>query len=325
MTLSAWLPCRRRALLAMLAAPAVARAAPWPDRPLRFVIPFPPGGNFDITGRLFCRWLAEELGQTVIAENRPGAATVVATSQVARSAPDGLTLLSGGLNVALNALLMRDLPYDAERDLVAVAQLTSVPYMLSMVPRLPITSVAELIAAAKAAPGRYSYASFGIGGAAHLAGEMLDRMAGISTLHVPFSGAAPAMIEVMAGRVSMAWTSIPPALPEIAAGKLRPIGIGSLERVPFLPEVPTLAETLPGFEVVSLNTIFVPSRTPAEIIARLNQAAQVVMRRPEMQQAMTAQGFLAAPPMNPAETAARFNATAARLATVIREAKLRLD
>ncbi len=316
---------QRRALLAGLAAPAMARASTWPDRPLRFVIPFPPGGNFDITGRLFCRYLAEELGQTVIAENRPGAATVVATAQVARSAPDGLTVLSGGLNVALNALLMRDLPYDAERDLVAVAQLTTVPYLLSVDPRLPIGSVAELIAAAKAAPGHFSYASFGIGGAAHLAGEMLDRMAGVTTLHVPFSGAAPAMIEVMAGRVSMAWTSLPPALPEIAAGKLRPIGIGSLERVAFLPEVPTVAETLPGFEVVSLNTLFVPRRTPEAVIQRLNQASQAVMRLPAMQQAMAAQGFLAAPPMDPAETAARFNATAGKLATVIREARLRLE
>ena len=314
----------RRALLAGLAVPNVARAA-WPERPLRFVIPFAPGGNFDIAGRLFCRYLQEELGQPVVAENRPGASTVVATSLVARSAPDGLTVLSGGLNLALNKYLMRDLPYDAARDLVAVAQLTTVPYMLSVDPRLPFATLAELVAAARAAPGRYSYASFGIGGAAHLAGEMLDLMAGISTLHVPFNGAAPAMLEVMAGRVSMAWTSIPPALPEIAAGKLRPLGIGSLERVRYLPEVPTMAESLPGFEVVSLNTLFLPSRTPAEIVQRLNAASLAVMRLPAMQQAMEAHGFLTAPPMNPAETAQRFTSTAEKLARVIREARIRVE
>lgn len=236
----------RRGLLAATAStaavPALGQEAPYPNRPVRLVVPFVPGGSVDILNRAFAQALSRELGQSVVVENRPGGTTTIGTAYVARSAPDGYTLLAGGDNVELNRYLMAQLPYDPDRDLLPVMQLADVPYLLIVNPAVPARTLGELIAHARANPGKLTYASFGIGGGGHLSGELLCHMAGIEALHVPYPGNPPALIDVVAGRVSMMFCTIPVAQGELQAGRVVPIAISSATRVKALPEVPTLSE-----------------------------------------------------------------------------------
>ena len=240
----------RRGALGLLAAaiPGMAEAA-YPDRPVRLVVPFTPGGSVDLMARAFGRALGDELAQPIVVENRPGATTSIGAAYVARAEADGYMLLSGGTNVGLNKLLIRSLPYDPDRDLVAVSLLTIVPYLLVLNPDLPARSLPELIAHARANPGKLTYASFGVGGAGHIAGEMFNGMTGADMVHIPYNGTAPGLADVMAGRVSLSFCTIPPALPLIQAGRLRPIALTGQQHLPALPGIPTLHEAgLPGFE-----------------------------------------------------------------------------
>lgn len=323
---------KRRAAIALLSAGAVAlhggRAmaeADYPSRPIRLVVPYVAGGSVDLMTRGVGHQLSKDLGQPVVVENRPGGTTVIGTQFVVRAAPDGYTLLAGGGNVELNRYLMPSLPYDPERDLTAVAHLNDVPYVLLVNARLPIASLAELIAHARERPSELTYASFGMGGAGHLSGELFNRMAGTDTLHVPYAGNPPALLDVAAGRVSMMFCTIPVAKPELAGGRVRALAVTSAARLQALPEVPTLSEAgLPGYESTSWTVLYVPRGTPDGIIGRLNTACVSAITSPEMVRLFESQGFVVAPARRPEEVAAMARAKAEKWAEVIRTAGIRL-
>ncbi len=322
-------PLSRRGLLAGSAAlasvPARAQEAPYPNRPVRLVVPFVPGGSVDILNRAFAQALGRELGQPVVVENRPGGTTTIGTAFVARSAADGYTLLAGGDNVELNRYLMAQLPYDPDRDLLPVMQLADVPYLLIVHPSVPARSLRALIALAKAEPGRLTYASFGIGGGGHLSGELLCHMAGIEALHVPYPGNPPALIDVAAGRVSMMFCTIPVAQGELQSGRVIPIAISSAKRVRALPEVPTLSEAgLAGYESTGQMILYAPRAVPEAVLRRLAEATPAAMAAPELVALLERQGFVLTPPQDLEATRTQIKAKAARMAEVIRAAGIRL-
>ncbi|MBX6374502.1 MAG: tripartite tricarboxylate transporter substrate binding protein [Acetobacteraceae bacterium] len=313
-------------LLPTLALTSGAAAQPqeaYPNRPIRLVVPYTPGGSVDLMARAFGRRWGEILKQAIVVENKPGATTIVGTTFVARAEPDGYTVLSGGTNVGLNRYLFRTLPYDAERDLTVVALLTIVPYLLVVNPSLPVRSVPELIDYAKARPGALTYASFGVGGAGHIAGEMFDRMAGVQTVHVPYNGTAPGLADVMAGRVSMSFATIPPSLPAVRDGRLRALALTGMERMAALPDIPTIHEAaLPGFECVSQNLIFAPAATPAERLRVMNETVQEALRDAALRRLLEEQGFVVARPMSSEESKRAYDTAVEKLAQVVREARI---
>ena len=297
----------------------------YPDRPVRLVVPFIAGGSVDILNRVFARALGQQLGQPVVVENRPGGTTSIGTAFVARAAPDGHTLLGGGDSVELNRYLMASLPYDPDRDLVPIQQLADVPYLLVLHPSVPVRTLAELIAHARANPRALSYASFGVGGGGHLAGELLCSMAGIEALHVPYPGNPPALLDVVAGRVSMMFCTIPVAQPELRSGHVRALAVSTAERVKALPAVPTVSEAgLPGYECAGTMVLYAPSGVAEPIQGRLLAATRTALAAPEVAQLLEEQGFVLAPPRDPAATRAHVREHAARLSEVIRSAGIRL-
>lgn len=303
---------------------AQAQAEGFPNRPIRLVVPYTPGGSVDLMARAFGTRLSQNTGQATVVENRPGASTMLATEYVARAAPDGYTVLSGGTQLALMSHLGTRTPYDAERDIVAVAVLTLVPYLLVVNPAIPVRNVRELIAYAKQRPGELNYASFGVGGAGHLAAEMFNMLAGIDTVHIPYNGTAPGLTDVMGGRVAMSFCTIPPAMPAIQAGRLRALGLTGRQHLAALPGVPTIEEAgVAGYECVSMNVMFAPSGVPADRLQRLNDAVTAALREPELRQLLEDQGFVPAEPMNPAQAKASFDASVTKLVDIIKRANIR--
>lgn len=297
----------------------------FPNRPIRLVVPYVAGGSVDLMTRGVGHQLSRELGHPVVVDNRPGATTVIGTQFVARAAPDGYTLLSGGSNVELNRYLMPSLPYDAERDLTAIAHLNDVPFVLLVNSGLPVASLSELVAYARARPGDVTYASFGIGGSGHLSGELFNSMSGVDTLHVPYAGNPPALLDVAARRISMMFCTIPVANPEIASGRVRALAVTSMERLKALPNVPTLSEAgLPGYESTSWTVIYARRGTPETIIERLNMAFVRAIGSPEMIQLFENQGFVVASPREPEAVATMVRAKARKWAQVIESAGIKL-
>lgn len=308
----------------LASAAAAQSGGAFPNRPIKLVVPYTPGGSVDLMARAFGVRFSQHTGQTTVVENRPGASTMLATQYVARADPDGYTVLSGGTQMALMSHMGTPTPYDAERDLTAVAVLTLIPYLLVVKTELPVRTVRELVDYAKARPGALTYASFGVGGAGHLAAEMFNAMAGTETLHIPYNGTAPGLNDVMAGRVDMSFCTIPPAIPAIQAGRLRAIALTGLQHLRALPGVPTISESgLAGYECVSMNVLFVPSATPADRVARLNQAAVASLRDPELRSLLEDQGFVPADPMDPAATKRSFDDSVAKLVAIIQRANIR--
>jgi len=255
----------------MLASPAVALAQQYPSRPVRLVVPFPPGGPTDIVGRTIAQQLQERWGQPVVVENRPGAGAIIGMDAVAKAAPDGYTLLLGSNSLALNKSLYSKLPFELERDFAPVILITRIPNVLVVHPSVPAITVAELIALAKAKPGQLNYASVGTGTGPHLFAELFIRQTGIQLVHIPYKGTAPAVSDLLAGQVQMLFDSLATALPNIRAGKLRALGVTSATRAPAARELPTLAEAgVSGYEATGWFAIAATGGTPADIIARLN-------------------------------------------------------
>lgn len=291
---------RRRVLVAslpgLLAAPAVlAQAAqgvaPWPDRPVRFLNPFTAGSAVDVVTRLIATDLAERLSAQVIVENRTGASGNVGTEAVARARPDGTTLLVGSPGtMGINPFLFRTLPYDALRDFVAVSHAVSFPQVMVVAPGSPIRSLADLVAAARARPGALNYASSGNGTTSHLAFEMLRAATGIEIVHVPFRGGTPAIQAVMQGEVQVALEGIPSLPGFLSAGQLRPIAVTSSARSPLLPEVPTVAEAVPGFDAAAWVIYFAPAGTPAPLAERLSAEIRTSLNRQGVRDRLLEQG-----------------------------------
>jgi tripartite-type tricarboxylate transporter receptor subunit TctC len=276
-------------------------ASAYPNRPIRLIVPYPAGGPTDFVGRTVAQKLSQLLGQQVVVDNRPGAGTVIGSELVARAAPDGYNLLFGtGGGTFLAPLMLPKVPYDPHRDFEPVAMLVMSPQVLVVHPSVPANTVSELIALAKAKPGVLNFASVGTGTSPHLGGELFQSLTRTKIVHIPYKGTAPAMTDLISGQVQMMFTSMPTVLAQVKAGKLRLLGTGGTKRSPAIPNVPTIAETVPGFELVTWYGVFAPARTPDAIIKRLNAEIAKVLADPESRDRMTAQG-LEPTPMTPVE------------------------
>jgi tripartite-type tricarboxylate transporter receptor subunit TctC len=276
---------RRRTLLAASLMPFAARAQEaWaPQRPMRMIVPFAPGGAADTIGRLLAEALASALGQPMTVENRPGGGTTIGAVAVARAAPDGLTLLYATPNVQiLNPHLMRSLPYDPVADFTPVVAVMRAPKLLVVRPDHPARDVAQLIEQARRAPQPPTYGSAGVASSGHLAAAMLGQMADVELLHIPFRGTAPAVQEVMAGRVDFLMDNIATLLPLVRDGRLRALAVSTADPAAAAPELPPIARTLPGYHDASFNYILAPGRTPDAIIARLNRELNAILDQPAM-------------------------------------------
>lgn len=267
--------------------------AKYPDKPIKILVGFAAGGPTDIVARLVGSRLEKVLGQPVIVENKPGGGSNIASAEAARAKPDGYTLFLGTIANATNMSIYKNLNYNTERDFVPITQLVSSPSVLVVNNDLPVKTLAELIAYAKANPGKLTYASSGAGGSPHLAGEMLKQRAGIDALHVPYKGAAPAMNDVMGGTVSMGFKTASGVTSTIQAGRLRAIAIASDKRLPQLPDVPTLAELgFKDFEVSSWSGLFAPKGTPPEIIKTIADATIEILKSPEVRKQLEGMGAI---------------------------------
>jgi tripartite-type tricarboxylate transporter receptor subunit TctC len=260
-------------MFAIGGAPARADDAKWPARPITIIVPWPPGGVADYVARVIGQKISADLGQSVIVENRPGAGTNIGSDYVAKARPDGYTLLLSSSNNAVNTFLFRNMPYDPVKSFTPVSLLVNVPNVLVVNPSVPAKTVAELVSYAKAHPDELTYASAGNGSPAHLAAEQFKSMAGVKIRNITYKGAAPALTDVMAGRVSMMFTNLPASLSAIQSGKLRALGIGSTARLPVMPNLPTIAEAgVAGYEAGAWYGLMAPAGTPADVVARLQKA-----------------------------------------------------
>jgi tripartite-type tricarboxylate transporter receptor subunit TctC len=283
-----------RTLLAVsLTAASLAGAQSFPTKPIKLICPFPAAGAVDIASRAIASELAKNLGQPVTVDNRPGAGGNIGGAEAARSAPDGYTLFmtTSGIN-AINPALYAKMPFDPVKDLAPVIALVSLSNVLVVHPSVKANSVAELIALAKAEPGKLTYASSGYGTSIHMSGEMFKHMARVDILHVPYKGSAPAITDLLGGQVMIMFDNLPSALPHIKAGKLRALAVTGAQRDPLLPDVPTVAEAgVPGYESGVWFGLAVPAGTPKEEIARLNEAAVKGTKSPEFVKRMTEMGY----------------------------------
>ena len=280
----------RRSVLACLAAPMVIGAsragaqAAWPNKTVRFIVPFAPGGGTDTVSRLICDQLARTFGQQFVVDNKGGAGGNIGTAELARSAPDGYTI--GLITVAshtLNPMLYSKLPYDPDRDIVGISRVALLSNLLGAPVSLPVSNVADLIALCKKEPGKYSFASSGPGTSLHLSGELFKAMAGIDIVHVPYKGAGPAYNDLLAGTVQMMFANMPSMLPQVRGGKLKGLGVTSAERSKAAPDIPAIAETLPGYVATSWYGVGAPAGTPEPILAKLETAIAEALKQPEIQ------------------------------------------
>ena len=277
-------------------APACAGAQHYPSRPVRFIVPFPPGGGNDIVGRVIALRLAEALGQPVIVDNRGGAGGTLGTDITAKSPADGYTLLINNISLAVNATLFAKLPYDTLKDLAPVTLVGRQPNLLVVHPSVAAQSIRELLALAKARPRQLNYGSGGVGTASHLATELLKLMAHVELVHVPYKGLGPALTDLMGGQVQLIISTMASALPQVKAGKLRPLAVTTAKRSPFFPEVPTMDEAgVRGYEFNTWYGMLVPAGTPRPIVERLNRETAKLLDSAAIKEQFATQGIEAAP------------------------------
>lgn len=310
---------------------AVFAASPWPAlaqvfpaKPIRIVVPFTPGGPNDILARMIGQRYTNAWGQQTVVDNRPGGGTVIGTDLVAKAPADGYTLLMVSTSHAANPSLMAKLPFDTLRDFASVGQAVSSPNLLVVHPSVPAHTTAELIAIAKSRPGQITYASGGSGAATHLAGELLKIMTGVDMTHIPYKGASPATIDLIGGQVSWMFGTILPTLPHVRTGKLRALAVSGRQRAAVLPDLPTVAEHVPGFEASSWYGVFAPAGTPVDVIAKLNQEMARALTAPEVRQRLAAEGSEVVAG-SAEEFAILFRAELAKWARVIKQAGIRLE
>ncbi len=300
-------------------------AIAYPVRPIRFIAPYVPGGGVDFVARVVATKLSETIGQQVIVENRPGGGTNIGSELVARSAPDGYTLLIGGVPNTVNTVFFKKLPYDVVKDFAPVSQMTTAPNILAVHPSLPVRSVKDLIALAKARRGELTFASAGIGSSNHLSGELFRVMAGIDIIHVPYKGGGAAVTDLLAGQVSMYFGTTPSTVPHVRTGRLRALAVTSLQRSRATPDIPTMAEAaLPGFENAAWHGLFAPAGTPPAIVEKLHSEVVRVLRMPDTVERMGAQGVdvIAG---SPAELAAFVKQDLVKYDKLVKSAGLRIE
>ena len=281
-----WVVSAAAALFSVAAMPSRAQQD-FPVRPLRIVTGFPAGGNTDIIARAMAQKLTERLGQQVIVENRPGAGSMIGTDYVAKATPDGYTLLLVSGAVTTQAAVMKKLPFDAVRDFAFISNAVSYPFAVIVKPDSAVQNINDLIAVAKKSPGKLNYASVGIGSVLHLAVELFSAMANVEMTHIPYKGGAEPMLELMSGRIDVVFDTLTGAYPYVQAGKIRALAVTSLERSQQLPNVPTVAQTLPGYEVTSFSGFAAPRGTPPERIARLNREMRAALEQADIRKRFT--------------------------------------
>ena len=305
----------------------IAHAEAFPDKPIVLVIPFPPGGPTDAMARTLAAEMQNRLGQPMIVENRAGAGGNIGAEYVARATPDGQTLLFGTSGpLAINASLYRKINYDPAKSFAPVIQVGHLPNILVVNPAVPAKNVKELIAYAKANPGKLSYASSGNGASSHLAGVLFNASAGIDLQHIPYKGTGPALNDLLGGQVSMSFTDVLTALPYVKTGKLRALGVTTTERSQALPDVPTVAEQgVPGYDVSVFFGIVAPAGTPPDRIAKLNQAFVEVLDTPKVKQLFASQGLEPAPSSTPQQLGKFIQAQVTKWAGVVKQAGAQLD
>ncbi len=290
---------RRAALIAlalgMAAVAGNATAQTWPARPVKLVVPYPPGGPTDIVARVIGQRLQAQTGQPFVVENRPGAGGNTGAEAVARSAPDGYTLLVGTTAHAINPSLFKNLSYNFSRDFAPISQLTSGPLVVVVHPALPAKSIGELITLAKADPGKLNFASSGNGQSTHLSAELFNTVAGTQIKHIPYKGSAPALADTIGGQTQLMFDTMLSAMPHVRAGKLRALAVTSAKRSPAAPEIPTVAESgLPGFEAIAWNGLLAPAGTPRDVLLKISTELRGAMEQPDVRERFEAQGFAAA-------------------------------
>jgi tripartite-type tricarboxylate transporter receptor subunit TctC len=276
----------------VIAALPVQAQQTYPNRPIRFILPFATGGGTDIAARLFGQKLGEAVGQQVVIDNRAGAGGIIGTELAARAAPDGYTLMMGGVNHSVIPSLHKKLPYDAVRDFAPVSMLIEYPHLLLVHPTMPAKSVKELIALVKARPGHFNYASGGAGSVAHITAELFKSLAGVNLVHVNYKGTGPALIGFLAGEASVAFYSVSATAQHVKAGRLRALGVTGPKRSPSLPDLPTIAEAgVPGYAATNWAGVLAPAATPRPIVTRLHAELVRILHQPDVKQRLAALDF----------------------------------
>jgi tripartite-type tricarboxylate transporter receptor subunit TctC len=309
---------------ALPAAPGIARAEAYPSHPVHIVLGFPPGGSSDVIGRLMAQSLAQKLGKPFVFDNKPGAGGNIGTEWVAKAAPDGYTLLMSTSANAINATLYRKLNFNFLKDFESIAGVFQIPNVMEVNPSIPVKSVPEFIAYAKANPGKINFASGGLGTTSHMAGELFKFMTGVDIRHVPYRGSAPALIDLLSGQVQAMFDLMPASIGFIRAGKLRPLAVTTAQKSPALPDLPTVGQFVPGYEVSTCNGISAPKGTPPEIVERLNKEINASLADPKIKARLTDLGATGLP-----ETPAAFATLVAqdteRWAKVVKFAHISAD
>jgi tripartite-type tricarboxylate transporter receptor subunit TctC len=304
-----------------------AHSQSYPNKPIHLIVGFPPGGGTDVVARIIAPGLSENLGQPVVIENRPGATGTVAAAMVARSPADGYTLMMGHVSVnAIAPSLFPNLPYDVIKDFAPITLAASVPHLIVVHPSLPVTSLRELIAYAKARPGKLSFPSAGNGSTPHLAGEMFKSMAGVDLVHVPYKGTGQSMQDLLAGQHQVAFDTMPASAPYVRAGRLRALAVSSAHRVAEFPDVPTAEEAgVPGYRITTWYGVFAPAGTQPEVVNQLHAEIAKAMQSPETHAKLAEIGADGTITRSPEEFAAIVRADAARYGKVVKDAGLKLD
>ena len=307
---------------ALPALPHVARGQTYPARPVRIIVGFAPAGGADIMARLMARWLSERLGQQFVVENRPGAGSNVATEAVVNASPDGYTLLLATLSNAGNATLYPNLKFNFFRDITPVSGISRDPFVMNVHPAVPVKTVPEFIAYAKANPGSINMGSGGIGSGNHVAGELFKMLTGVNLAHVPYRGAGPALVDLLGGQVQVMFPAMSGSIEYVRAGKLRPLAVTTATRLPALPEIPALAEFVPGYEASFWSGIGAPKNTPAQIVDKLNKEINTALADAKMN-ARFAELSVTALPGSPADFAKFLTEETEKLGKVVRAANMK--
>jgi tripartite-type tricarboxylate transporter receptor subunit TctC len=313
------------AAVALLAAAAAATARTYPDRPVRLIAPWPPGGSVDTTARYINEQLGKELGQPVIIENRSGATGNIGSEAVARAKPDGYTLLINTITIATAPTLFPNLPFDVVKDFAPISLVAEAPHLLIVTNKLQATNVRELVALMRANPGKLSYSSAGNGSNFHMAGELFKELSKTYALHVPYRGGGPALLDTISGQVDFSFPSLTAALPQATAGRVRGLAVTSATRSPAAPDLPTIAEAgLPGYEFTSWQLVLAPAGTPPEILARIHGAIVETMKAPAVRERYAREGTIQRS-TSPAEASAFLKEEVARWGKIIRERGIKAD
>ena len=311
------------ALLAGLSTPVPAQG--WPAKPVTIIVPYPPGGPNDVVVRIIANKLTNRLGQSVVVENKPGANSLIGAQEAARAAPDGYTLFLGTIaTMSINPSLYKKLPYDPVKDFAPITHVVNYPFLLIVNNSVPATSVKELLAFAKANPGKMTYASYGNGSSTHISTELLKTVTGIDIVHVPYKGSAPALLDLMGGRVQLMFDTIATAINHVKSGKVRAIAVSPLQRSALMPEMPTVAETVPDFGFISWAGLLAPAGTPVEILNRLRAEIVGVLNLPDVKQQFA---DLGADPVGstPQQYAELIRSETAKWSTVVNNSGAKVD